>query len=223
MARRDFIPEGADEFNVWLKNFVAKLDANKDKFTLAAGSSTALGQQQADYEQALAAEETARIDFEAKREARRALRRQAETEARAAVRAVQADKTVTDALRAELQIPLRDAPSAPAPPLTSRPVVTIDFSQRLRHTLEYRDSDTPTSRARPAGATGCEFQVYLGTSAPTGTSQFKYLDTDASSPLLVEYTDADAGKTAYYMGRWVNTTRGEKGPWSETVSAVITG
>ena len=30
----------------------------------------------------------------------------------------------------------------------------------------------------------------------------------------------DANKVAHYMLRWVNT-RGEKGPWSETVSATI--
>ena len=223
MSGKDYIPDNDAQFNVWLKNFTAKLNANKNTLTFAAASAATLDQQQAAYEQALAAEEAARVDYEAKREARRSLRRQAETEARAAVRAVQADKNVTDALRAELQIPLRDTTATPAPPLTSRPVVTIDFSQRLRHTLEYRDSATPNSRACPAGATGCEFQSYVGTTPPTGTSQFKYVDTDASSPLLVEYTDTDAGKAAYYIARWVNNTRGEKGPWSDTVSALIAG
>ncbi|HEX8068307.1 MAG TPA: hypothetical protein VF546_00045 [Pyrinomonadaceae bacterium] len=220
---KDYIPKGDAEFNVWLKNFVGKVETNKGKLPLAAGSGAALQQQQAALEQVLTEEEAARVAYEAKREERRTLRREAEAEARAAVRVIQADKNVTDALRAELQIPLRDAPAAPVPPITSRPVITIDFSQRLRHTLEYRDSETPTSRARPAGATGCEFHAYVGTTPPTGTGQFKYLDTDASSPYTVNYTDADAGKTAYYIARWVNPGRNEKGPWSETVSAVITG
>jgi hypothetical protein len=65
--------------------------------------------------------------------------------------------------------------------------------------------------------------VYVGTTPPTGTGQFKYLDTDASSPYTTTYTDADAGKTAYYIGRWINPARGEKGSWSETVGAIITG
>jgi predicted phage tail protein len=37
-----------------------------------------------------------------------------------------------------------------------------------------------------------------------------------------QYTGAQAGQMAYYWLRWVNT-RGEKGPWSEPVSATIAG
>jgi hypothetical protein len=37
---------------------------------------------------------------------------------------------------------------------------------------------------------------------------------------VAEYTGEQAGQIAYYMLRWVNT-RGDKGPWSETVAATI--
>ena len=47
------------------------------------------------------------------------------------------------------------------------------------------------------------------------------LDTDARTPFVVQYGDEDAGKTAYYIARWVNNEG--KGPWSETVSATIAG
>jgi hypothetical protein len=141
--------------------------------------------------------------------------------ARSRVRQIQSNPNTTDALRAELDIPVRDTtPTAPAP-LTSRPVVTIDFSQRGQHTLEYRNSETPTSRARPANATGCEIRRHIGTAPPTGTEQFDYLETDRSTPFTVHYTDADAGKIASYVLRWINAN-GDKGPWSETVSATIT-
>jgi hypothetical protein len=43
---------------------------------------------------------------------------------------------------------------------------------------------------------------------------------DTSSPYLLVHDPADAGKTAHYMLRWVNT-RSQPGPWSETVSATI--
>jgi len=48
------------------------------------------------------------------------------------------------------------------------------------------------------------------------------LTLDAASPYLAEYPGTDAGKTAYYMLRWV-TTRGEKWAWSKTVAATIAG
>ena len=49
-----------------------------------------------------------------------------------------------------------------------------------------------------------------------------FLALDTATPYLAEYASADAGKTAYYMLRWVST-RDEKGPWSETVEATIVG
>jgi len=42
------------------------------------------------------------------------------------------------------------------------------------------------------------------------------------TPYLAEYTGAQAGQMVCYWLRWVNT-RGEKGPWSEPVSATIAG
>jgi predicted phage tail protein len=43
-----------------------------------------------------------------------------------------------------------------------------------------------------------------------------------ATPYLTDSAGADAGKTAHYWLRWVNT-RGEAGPWSDTISATIPG
>ena len=104
---------------------------------------------------------------------------------------------------------------------TSRPVATVDTSQRLRHIISFVDELTQTSRAKPAGMVGCEIWVKIGGSAPADPSELTYLATDTRSPYVAEFDGADAGKTAYYMLRWVNT-RGERGPWSQTISGTIT-
>jgi hypothetical protein len=41
-----------------------------------------------------------------------------------------------------------------------------------------------------------------------------------ASPYIAEYDGSNGGKTAHYMLRWV-AKNGDKGPWSETVSATI--
>ena len=46
------------------------------------------------------------------------------------------------------------------------------------------------------------------------------LATDTRTPYLAVYDGAEGGQTAHYLLRWENT-RGESGPWSETVSATI--
>jgi hypothetical protein len=65
-----------------------------------------------------------------------------------------------------------------------------------------------------------EIWVKVGDPAPTDPSQCVFLALDTRTPYTADYAGTDAGKVAHYMLRWVNT-RGEKGPWSETVSATI--
>jgi len=54
--------------------------------------------------------------------------------------------------------------------------------------------------------------------APPSLCGFLALNT--RTPYVAEYPGTDGGKIAHYVLRWVNT-RGEKEPWSETVSATI--
>ena len=100
-------------------------------------------------------------------------------------------------------------------------MATIDTSQRLRHTINFVDELTPTSRAKPDGAQGCEIWMKVGEPAPAGPKDVHYLALDTRTPYIVDFDAADAGKTAFYMLRWTST-RAEPGPWSATVSGTIT-
>ena len=52
--------------------------------------------------------------------------------------------------------------------------------------------------------------------------QCVFLALDTASPYVATYEGTDGNKTAHYMLRWA-TRAGDKGPWSETVSATIGG
>ncbi len=118
---------------------------------------------------------------------------------------------------------VRDAEPTPAPAPTTRPVVVVDFSKRLRHTLRYADESTPPRRARPRGAIGAEVWVKVsapGDPPPSDPGELRFLLLSTRTPAVAEFDGADGGKTAHYMVRWLST-RGEAGPWSETASATI--
>ena len=71
---------------------------------------------------------------------------------------------------------------------------------------------------------GCEIWVKVaaqGEAPPADPGELSFVSMDTASPYIVEYDGADGGKTAHYMLRWCKTG-GEKGPWSETISATIT-
>jgi hypothetical protein len=63
--------------------------------------------------------------------------------------------------------------------------------------------------------------VKVGGPAPTDPSELTYLATDTKTPYTAAFDGVDGGKIAYYMLRWVNS-RGERGPWSQTVAATVT-
>lgn len=101
----------------------------------------------------------------------------------------------------------RTATPAPA----TLPMGTIDFSVRLQHTIRFSDEATPRSKAKPAGAHGCEIWMKIDGNAPTDASELGYVATDTSSPYTTTFEGKYAGKIVYYWLRWVNT-RGEHGP-----------
>jgi hypothetical protein len=219
---KDFIPQADAEFAAWLDNFITTATKSKSKLNINDPALEDLAALANTFKSSVAAAQQAQVALDTKVQAKKQARAAVEAAARGRVRQVQAEPGVTDEDRAALRISLRAAPAAPANVPDTRPIVTIDTSERLRHRLDYRDSATSNRRAKPAGAMGCEIHVFIGPQPPADPAEFRLLDVDPATPYIVNYTGADAGKTAHYLLRWVNG-RGERGPWSDTTSATITG
>lgn len=218
---KDYIPRPDAEFDVWQENIVNQLKSDKEKFSFATESETELNALQTEWQARNATHLAAQSAAAAARAAKNEIRDQYEAALRRQVQTTQNAPEVTDADRALLRITLRDTqPTAPAAPAT-RPVAQVDTGQRLRHKLNVTDELTPTSRSKPSGTSYYEVWVKVGGSAPVDASELRFLDTSTTSNFVAEYSGADAGKTAHYMLRWVNS-RKEKGPWSQTISATIT-
>jgi hypothetical protein len=144
--------------------------------------------------------------------------------ARAYARRLQVHPDMTDALRAEFRISLPGdyaVPNLGVLPET-RPVVTVNTAERLRHLIEWTDEQTPTSRRRPAGIRGCEIWVKIGGVPPEDPTDLTFLATATRTRHTAWYPGEHSGKEVHYMLRWVST-RGQAGPWSQTISATIVG
>jgi hypothetical protein len=119
--------------------------------------------------------------------------------------------------RNTLNLPERSTTATPAAVPTTKPLVTIDTSNRLEHTINFRDENG--NLAKPQGVRGCQIWVKIGASAKD-PDELKYLATDTKTPYVYHFEGANAGKPAYYWLRWENT-RGETGPWSDEVMGTI--
>ena len=218
---QDWFPESDADIFPWLQNFTSYANQNKVPLGLVQADVTPLQIAMDRWVDAIEAHTSAQAAAQSARQAKDAERDTIENLVRPLVNKIQATPGVTDTQRSSLGITVRSTTRTAVAAPTTRPVATVDTSHRLRHTIAFVDELTPTTRAKPDGVSGCEIWVKVGT-APTDPSELSYLAMDTRSPYVAEYDGADAGKIAHYMLRWVNT-RGERGPWSQTVSGTITG
>ena len=121
--------------------------------------------------------------------------------------------------RNTLNLEERSTSRTPAPVPSTRPVGQVNTNNRLEHIISYTDEGG--SHARPAKVRGC--QIWCKEGEPVLTvKELRFLATDTVSPYKHAFDVEDVGKTIHYWLRWENT-RGETGPWSNVVSATVTG
>lgn len=107
------------------------------------------------------------------------------------------------------------------------PLLSIISAESGIHRFRFSDSDTPDTRAKPAGAVGLQLFTKVGVApavTPDGADFYAAFTSNgrtltALGP-IVAYDPADAGKVATLFGRWVGS-RGDVGPWSLPVSMNI--
>jgi hypothetical protein len=129
------------------------------------------------------------------------------------------NKSVTDEDRVKLGLTVSDFKRTRAPIPDEYPDVHVDLSVILRLTLTYHILGS-TSRARLARMLGVEIRWAILDAYPSDTDDLKHTVFSTHSPQVFEFKEHDRGKTIYFRLCWVNT-RGQKGPWSEVVSAII--
>ena len=129
---------------------------------------------------------------------------------------------VTDADRARMGITIRNTTHTPVPPPATFPVGSVDFSMRLQHTISFYDQASAHSNARPEGVAGCEIYLKADGEAPKDVEEMHFQGMCSASPFVVKFDSSKAGKTAWYWLRWINR-KGEPGPWSVAISAMIVG
>jgi hypothetical protein len=216
----DFIPQKDADFRALGRLMVAGGTGHEPTLGITTGQLTALTAALEDCDNASTLITTAETAYNNAIAARNAARAVAEPQMRAINRSVQAKAGVPDELKTGMGLPLHDTTPSRAPAPTTRPMLVVDTSEPLQHKITYRDEATPKSRAKPAGVHEIEIWCKIGAPAPADFNDCALVATSSKNGVTVTCKGADAGKPAQYMARW-KSTRGEFGPWSETVVASI--
>ena len=218
----DSIPPADPEFHNWAGPFSDYVATNATAMGLSADDVKPLTDATSTWNTAYPAHTTAHSAATAATSVKIQARDTFETVARPLIQQLQASPKVTDAQRKAMKINVHSKPRTPVSVPTTKPVATVDTSQHLQHTIDFRDSASSGSRRKPAGVASCEIWSKVGAPAPTDYTQMSFVQSATKTPCLVNYTGAQAGLTVWFWMRWVNT-RNKKGPWSDPVSATIAG
>jgi hypothetical protein len=219
----DYIPNSDAEFNIWQANLVEKVLANATAWGIPAEDIAIITAKQtvwtSCFSKASNKQNRTSADVQAKDDAREPY----EKDLRKFVAQWLAHNTkVSNSDRERMGVTVKSTTHTPKPTPTTCPVGTIDFSVRMQHGIHYADEATPRSKAKPDGIHGCEVWMKLDGEAPKDSSELTFLATNTSSPYVATFDGSQVGKTAWYRLRWVNT-RGEHGPWSSIISAIVVG
>lgn len=219
----DYIPKTDAEFHVWQFNLIEILETNATAWGIPEEVITSLKAAQARwtvaYEKANNRQNRTSADVITKNEAGDDFTKEIrDTVQQWLVR----NPKVTDADRVRMDINVRTNTHTPVPPPSSFPLGSVDFSIRLQHTISFYDQASAHSNAKPEGVTGCEIYLKADGEAPKSVEEMNFQGTCTASPFVIKFDSAKAGKTAWYWLRWVNR-KGESGPWSTAISAMIVG
>ena len=223
MSNSDFIPGSDAEFNIWQECLVDNAEQNKTTWGISVDGLAKVKTLQTDWVSAFSKASNKQNRTAADVTAKDDARYQYEKAIRPFVAQwLSNNDKVTDSDRTRMGLTVRTGTRTLTPAPTTSPVGTVDFSVRQQHTLRYYDEASAHSNAKPAGVHGCEIYMKVDGDAPKDASELSYVATCTAAPYTVKFDGAKAGKSVYYWLRWVNT-RGECGPWSITLSAMVVG
>jgi hypothetical protein len=219
MTAHDYLPGAYAALVTWLNNFQGYTQSNLSRFNISEDQlsvvSTAAGAfLAADVKAGLPnAGKVDHLDRKEKADAVRTVVRNFVNEF------LRFNSAVTDEDRVSLGLTVPDRKPTPSPVPGTYPVATVDTSIILRLTLHYQDINS-LSRAKPDGVHGAEIRWSILDTPPTDTEDLVHSEFSTCSPVTFEFKEYLRGKTAYFRLCWENT-RGQKGPWSEIISAIV--
>jgi hypothetical protein len=117
-------------------------------------------------------------------------------------------------------LPVHKTTRTPAPVALTYPAYEIDRGTLLRLIIHFFDQGKEKTKAKPPGQHGAEIRWMISEVPVVDANELVHSSFDTHTPFTLEFGGHDRGKMVYFALRWENT-RGQKGPWSEILSAVI--
>jgi hypothetical protein len=217
-----YIPSKQADELAWLTNFSTILSASPATYGLTAGDAAAVAASLATYQAAYTAGTEPATRTKATVAAKDAARSAVLALVRPYAVMISLSSGISDDNKTRIGVTVRDhTVTILAAPATA-PIVTPTLATPGQIRLRVADEVTPTKKAKPAAAIGLELRAAVLVAPPSDPADIPYQGFVTRAIVDVSFDPADAGKKAYFAGRWINR-RGEVGPWSAVQTFTVAG
>jgi hypothetical protein len=225
MNQPSYIPPKDADFDVWLQNFSTLLTATPTAYGLIAGDAVVVAAQYTAWHAAYLAATNPTTRTSATVAAKDGARVTAVATIRPYAQQISKNMSVTDALKIGIGVNLPNNVPVPIPPVATSPALILQSAAPQQHILQYRDSTTPLSKAKPFGAIAVEIWRAVGVTAAVDPSACALYARWTKTPNISSFAVGEVGKTATYFARWVTRSgvggQSAPGPWSAPLVAIV--
>jgi hypothetical protein len=128
---------------------------------------------------------------------------------------------ITDADMIAMGLPPHNTVDRPTPSPVPASYPLIDIRPLGVRTVQIAFHDSGTlKKARPRGVAGAVIRWEILPAPPASVAELTRSVFDTKTPCTLTFDEDRRGQTVYIVAAWQNT-RGETGPWSEIVNAII--
>ncbi len=221
MVDSDFVPSNEEDFNDFQGNFRPKVIAKKVAWGILDSEEDALNAAGDDWELKYAAGRDEADPTSSQRQAKNDSRKAYITLIRNLVNTrIRNNPAVTNNDKVSLRLTVPDGIRTRVAVPDHAPKIAIDKIEHEMHKLRITDPEKPTTKAKPAGVARINVYRFVGTAPPANLSQYQLYGSATKALFTSQFSDDDVEKKAWYIAQYENT-RGERGPVSAPVSAVI--
>jgi hypothetical protein len=221
MSNSNFIPSREVDFFIWQGVFMTGASSRYKVLGISDNVWKELLDLQSDYRNKYHIAENPETHTPGAVERRKEARKGYEARLRIVIKGyVTYNPTVTDDERKDLGLPVHKTGHTPSSVADDAPDLEVDISTIGRLIIHFFMRGGRHKKGKPAGQHGAEVGWMIGDTPPARWEDLTHSAIDTNSPFTLSFENDQRGKTVYFALRWENT-RGEKGPWSDIMVAII--
>jgi hypothetical protein len=205
----------------WAQNFYAVANPIATTIGLTSAELTAFNALVTSYQTALAACDPG-VRSKAAVVTKNTARASLKASARSLAKLVEAQTSVSDAIKTELGLTVRSGPT-PIPPPATPPKIDVVSAVGRTVTLRLHDSTGLKKRGKPDGVDGAAVYSFIGTTPPEDSTAWTFEGLTGRTKFPVQFpTSVAAGAQVWFTAFWFNE-RKQNGPAADKVTTNIPG